>query len=439
MLKRKAIIVFGTTFALILASGAALAQVGAFQADPPPAVVASGDLVDDPGPSTTTTEVPPETTTTTSTTHAPEEPTTTTTTTTEVRDEEPPRLEILSPDSGAVTSRRHILVKGVTEPGAKVTFGDRRIEVGEEGHWRAEVELREGRNELVFVAHDAAGNTSEASIVVVYEKEKDVRFTAKQKFEVSTEEKPYEVFWGTAPPGSGIVARSEYGVEDARANDDGKWELKLRLNELPANTEIKINVSSTTGGEKTFSFKWVPERDEYEFVAHQAKGMNVEPWDVFYGKGTPGTTVWVGSEYGEARTEINKDGAWEVKVWFEGAPVGEEFRVVVESSRDDRVVFGFTLKEREQEKEFTANQKYGVSDDAEVWDIFWGTATPGATVWIVSDFGSKELMTDETGNWEGKVYFTEAPVGEPFEVVIESSDGGRKVFTFVWLGIGGDQ
>ncbi|VAV91724.1 hypothetical protein MNBD_ACTINO02-3159 [hydrothermal vent metagenome] len=200
-----------------------------------------------------------------------------------------------------------------------------------------------------------------------------------------------------------------------------------------------MNVSSTTGGEKTFSFKWVPERDEYEFVAHQKKGKNVEPWDVFYGKGEPGTTVWVGSEFGEARTEINKDGRWEVKVWFEGAPVGEEFRVVVESSRDDRVVFGFTLKEREQEKEFTANQKYGVSDDAEVWDKFWGTATPGATVWIVSDFGSKEVTTDAKGEWAGKVYFNDVPIGEPFDVVVESSDGGRKVFTFVWLGVGGDQ
>ena len=439
MLKRKAIIVFGTTFALILASGAALAQVGVFQADPPPAVVASGDILDEPEPpSTTTTEAPPETSTTTTTTHAPKE-TTTTTTTTEVRDEEPPRLEITSPDSGAVTNRSHILIKGVTEPGAKVSIGDQRVEVGEEGHWRIEVKLREGRNEIVVVARDAAGNTSEASIVVVYEKKKDVRFTAKQKFEVSMEEKPYEVFWGTAPPGSGIVARSEYGVEDARANDDGKWELKLRLNELPPNTKIKINVSSTTGGEKTFSFKWVPERDEYEFVAHQKKGMNVEPWDVFYGKGEPGTTVWVGSEYGEARTEINKDGRWEVKVWFEGAPVGEEFRVVVESSRDDRVVFGFTLTEREQEKEFTANQKYGVSDDAEVWDKFWGTATPGATVWIVSDFGSKEVTTGENGEWAGKVYFNDVPIGEPFDVVVESSDGGRKVFTFVWLGVGGDQ
>ncbi|VAV94839.1 hypothetical protein MNBD_ACTINO02-2281, partial [hydrothermal vent metagenome] len=160
MLKRKAIIVFGTTFALILASGAALAQVGAFQADPPPAVVASGDILDEPEPpSTTTTEAPPETSTTTTTTHAPKE-TTTTTTTTEVRDEEPPRLEITSPDSGAVTSRSHILIKGVTEPGAKVSIGDQRVEVGEEGHWRIEVKLREGRNEIVVVARDAAGNTS---------------------------------------------------------------------------------------------------------------------------------------------------------------------------------------------------------------------------------------------------------------------------------------
>ena len=215
--------------------------------------------------------------------------------------------------------------------------------------------------------------------------------------------------------------------------------MKLPLKELPANTKIRIKVSSTTGVEKTFSFTWAPERDVYEFVAHQKYGMNVEPFDVFYGKGKPGTTVWVGSEYGDAKTEINKEGHWEVKVRFEGAPVGEEFRVVVESSTDDRVVFGFILKEGERKHEFTATQKYGVSDDAEAFDIFWGTATPGVTVWIVSDFGSIEVMTDETGNWETKVYFNDMPIDELFDVVIESSDGGRKVFTFVWLGVGGDQ
>ena len=437
MLKRKAITVFGMMFAVMLASGAALAQAGAFQAAPAPTTIVQGVVEDESEPSSaTTTEAPPESSTTTATTDAPVEPTTTTTT--EVRDEEPPLLEIVSPDSGAVVNRPYVIVKGITEPGAKVAIGNHRVEVGDEGHWRAEVKLREGRNEIVAVAKDTAGNMSRDSIVVIY-KVADVRFTVHQKFEVSHEERPYEVFWGTAPPDSGIVARSEYGVEDARANEHGKWELKLPLKELPANTKIRIKVSSTTGVEKTFSFTWTPERDVYEFVAHQKYGMNVEPFDVFYGKGKPGTTVWVGSEYGDAKTEINEEGRWEVKVRFEGAPVGEEFRVVVESSTDDRVVFGFILKEGERKHEFTATQKYGVSDDAEAFDIFWGTATPSATVWIVSDFGSIEVMTDETGNWETKVYFNDMPIDELFDVVIESSDGGRKVFTFVWLGVGGDQ
>ena len=47
MLKRKAITVFGMMFAVMLASGAALAQAGAFQAAPAPTTIVQGVVEDE--------------------------------------------------------------------------------------------------------------------------------------------------------------------------------------------------------------------------------------------------------------------------------------------------------------------------------------------------------------------------------------------------------
>ena len=87
-----------------------------------------------------------------------------------------------------------------------------------------------------------------------------------------------------------------------------------------------------------------------------------------------------------------------------------------------------------EEHEFTANQKYGSCGEEVPYDKFWGTATPGATVWVESDFGGGVTTANEKGKWEIKVFFPDAPFGEPFTVYVESSDGGFAEFAFVRTG-----
>jgi len=91
-------------------------------------------------------------------------------------------------------------------------------------------------------------------------------------------------------------------------------------------------------------------------------------------------------------------------------------------------------KPKEEAKAFTANQKYGSCGEEVPYDVFFGTATPGAKIWVESPYGSGTTVAGEEGHWDIRVNFPEAPPGKVFEVVVESSDGGRKVFTFVNTG-----
>ena len=175
----------------------------------------------------------------------------------------------------------------------------------------------------------------------------------------------------------------------------------------------------------------------HEFTAHQKYAENESPWTKFYGTGEPGTTVWVVSDHGSTETRVESNGEWFAKLHFNDTlPANTEIKVVVEG-KGGRAEFGFFWIVKEVGTvEFTAHQKYGSCGEAIPYDKFYGTATPGATVWVESPFGSGVTTADNEGNWHIEVEFPESAVGEPFTVVIESSDGGYAEFTFVRTGEG---
>ncbi len=89
--------------------------------------------------------------------------------------------------------------------------------------------------------------------------------------------------------------------------------------------------------------------------------------------------------------------------------------------------------------EFSANQKYGSCGENPPYDVLFGTATPGTKIWIESPYGGTSTKANGDGQWSAKVTFWEAPVGKTFEVVIESSEGDRKVFAFTHTGGEGEE
>ncbi|MCP3974994.1 MAG: hypothetical protein GY720_10935 [bacterium] len=263
-------------------------------------------------------------------------------------DTTPPRIEILHPEDGQVFHEKTITFEGKTEPGAKVTAGRYEADVNDDGVWRIKLVLSEGRNLARFTATDAAGNSAEATVTVVYEPKKEepprVEFSAHQKYGSSSANPPYDVFYGTATPGAKIWVGSEYGDASTTANSHGNWEVKVKFPEAPVKKAIRVVVESNDGGRKVFEFvNKGNDEGRHEFTANQTYGSCGEeiPYDVFYGRADAGERIWVESPYGSGVTEANADGHWEIKVKFPEAPPGKVFEVVVEAKHGGRKVFTF--------------------------------------------------------------------------------------------------
>jgi len=80
------------------------------------------------------------------------------------------------------------------------------------------------------------------------------------------------------------------------------------------------------------------------FRAEQMYGTCAEdpPYDVFFGTGTPGHTVKVSSDYGSGVTTINDEGAFEIQVFFETAPLDVPISVTVkDKDTGESFVFEF--------------------------------------------------------------------------------------------------
>lgn len=261
-------------------------------------------------------------------------------------DTTPPELAITSPVTGAHVDEEVITFKGEVEHGARVFWSKYEANVTASGAWAIALKLAPGKNVMVFLAKDAAGNKTEAAVTVYYDKPEPEsethEFSANQKWEIVDGETAMNRYWGTADPL---------------------------------------------------------------------------------------TKVWISSEYGGTKVYAGEGGGWEADVVFD-APCNKWFGVVVESGEHRNV---FEMKyacAEEQTVEFSANQQYGVCSEEVPYDVFWGTAQPGSTVWVESPYGGSEVSVNGEGHWEVVVEFPNAPVGEPFQVVVSSSAGGSKTFTF---------
>ena len=190
-----------------------------------------------------------------------------------------PELVILHPVEGAHFDHKKVVFEGESEPGAVVKAGPYVADVDPTGAWRIELILSPGQNRAVLTATDSAGNVSDASVTV--------------HLDVEVEAKPIE--------------DKDHEQDKKHAEDD----------------EPKV----------------------VEFSAKQKWGYCEEevPYDIFWGTATPNTVVHIVSAHGGAEVEVDKHGHWEKKVYFETAPRGDAFLVVVEAV-NGRQEFEFLAK-----------------------------------------------------------------------------------------------
>jgi hypothetical protein len=222
---------------------------------------------------------------------------------------------------------------------AKSEYGTEDARVGENGEWRLPIEFSGLSETTTFPITISTTEGFSGTYWFTYVA-KSHEFTVHQKFVESHE--PFEKFYGTGTPGMGVVARSEFGVEDARVGENGEWLLPIEFSGLSETKTFPITISTTEGFSGTYWFTYVAK--VHDFTANQKYGSCSEnpPYDVFWGTGVPGTVVEVGSPYGTGRAEVGEAGHWEVKVVFESAPVGETFDVVVGDSLGNTKGFSFT-------------------------------------------------------------------------------------------------
>ena len=464
-MRRREIIVFIAAFVVVLLGGAALAQVGTFSSAPTVEAATMSDGIPESAPTETTgssepaaasagtgemaasrdeaqpadppddteppkeTEPPkdtepPEDTEPPKDTQPPEE-----------KDTTPPPLEVLFPENEQRFEDKVVAFEGETEPGARVFGNAYEADVDANGNWRVVLVLSPGGNTVKFKAKDAAGNITEKSIKVYFDGEvKEHEFTANQKWEIFDGE-PTNKYYGTGTPGTTVWVGSPYGEGSGKIDSNGDWRFYVAFPEAPCDEWFTVVVENENH-RKEFRTKYVCGTTEWSVTHKYAE--NTSKWTKFYGTGNPGDTVWAVSEYGEASTKIENNGEFFLKLHFdEQLPANDEVKVVIESSSGDRAEFWFIwIVEEAEEVDFTAYQKYG-SCDAEVpYDVFHGTANPGATIWVESPYGTGTTTANSTSKWELKVHFPEAPVGEAFTVVIESSDGGYATFAFIRTGDG---
>ena len=159
-------------------------------------------------------------------------------------------------------------------------------------------------------------------------------------------------FEGKTEPGAKVYA----GDYEADVDAEGNWRIVLILTNKGGNLAT-FKAMDEAGNKTTASVKAYydapsGEKEEpkeekepktYEFSATQKYGScSSDPaYDKWYGKGEPGTRIWIESPYGGGETEVNKHGEWYLKVHFPEAPCGETFQIVLETDEGHRKTYDF--------------------------------------------------------------------------------------------------
>lgn len=160
------------------------------------------------------------------------------------------------------------------------------------------------------------------------------------------------ILHGTGHPGSGVLASSEFGAEDARVNDGGGWEIWLKSWNVPAGHEFVVRVTNNAS-DSVFEFvvhqpEAEPEPAHVEFTANAALTESAAnpPVNEYWGGSTAGAKITLSSPYGAKYVEANASGTWDARMEFPDAPVGVTFEVVVTSSKSETTyTFPFTRVE----------------------------------------------------------------------------------------------
>ena len=153
--------------------------------------------------------------------------------------------------------------------------------------------------------------------------------------------------YGNGTPGSVVIASTEFGSADAVVNSKGKWEMLLKMYEVPDGTTVGVRVINKSS-ESVYEFGLVRPASEPQPIDFTAEAAFVEcdstpPFNEYWGTSTAGAKITISSDFGGKQVVSNGDGRWEARVEFPEAPLNETFMVTVTSSKGE-AVYSFPLK-----------------------------------------------------------------------------------------------
>jgi hypothetical protein len=153
--------------------------------------------------------------------------------------------------------------------------------------------------------------------------------------------------YGNGMPGSVVIAATEFGSADAVVNSKGKWEMLLKMYEVPNGTTVGVRVTNKSS-ESVYEFGLVRPASEPRPVDFTAQAAFVEcdstpPFNEYWGTSTAGAKITISSDFGGKQVVSNGDGHWEARVEFPEAPFNETFMVTVTSSKGE-AVYSFPLE-----------------------------------------------------------------------------------------------
>jgi len=162
---------------------------------------------------------------------------------------------------------------------------------------------------------------------------------------------PEVTFLGTTEPGAVVTA----GENAADVAADGSWSITLIL--AKGTNQVGFTARDAAGNvaraaitlryvivEATTTTTKPVEIAPFEANATYFVCTLTPPYDVYYGKGKPSSTVYVQSEYGSGSVVVNAEGTWELQTFFPEAPPNQPFLVSVYDNLGREKAFEFVYQ-----------------------------------------------------------------------------------------------
>ncbi len=240
---------------------------------------------------------------------------------------------------------------------------------------------------------------------------------------------PWVKFRITGPKGTQVDILSDYGSKSQTLSSTDEY-VKLWFSTLPpagVQFPITVKINGEVWGTYPFTSWFDPASIELSVTQYNTESWDASPWAKFIVTGPVGTQVQILSDYGSTSQTLSSFEEY-VKLWFSTLPpAGVQFPITVKINGEVWGTYQFTSWHEETPVPITANATYGSCSEDPPYDIYFGTAPAGTSVTISSPYGSDSTTADGAGNWSKKVFFSGAPLNEPFTVTVTV---GADVFSF---------